>query len=225
MTPRDEGATMTRVMIVDDHSIVREGVRALLEKYHDISVVAGADNGRTALQLCHEAAPAVVLMDMNMPGMNGVEATQRIVAECPAVRVLILSMHKDKRFVAQAFRAGASGYLLKDCSSSELVQAISKVAAGGMYICSGIIGVVMDDYIKCIPDAPAQSQAPLTPRERETLQLIAEGNNAKNIAFLLKINVKTVDTHRQQIMKKLKMYSIAELTKYAIREGVTSVES
>lgn len=215
---------MIEVMIVDDHKIVREGIRMLLEKYPDISVVAEADDGRAALQLLEEKSLRVVLMDMTMPGMNGIEATQRVSADHPEVGVLILSMHKDKRFVAQAFRAGARGYLLKDCASAELIQAVRAVAGGEVYVCSGIIGVVMDDYVKRVPDMFAQTEVPLTPREREVLQLIAEGNNAKNIAYLLKINVKTVDTHRQQIMKKLKLHSIAELTKYAIREGVISMD-
>lgn len=216
---------MIRIMTVDDHNIVREGIRTLLEKYPDISVVAEADNGRSAVELVGEVTPEVVLMDMSMPGMNGIEATQRIMAEHPEAQVLILSMHKDKRFVAQAFQAGAKGYLLKDCASEELVQGLRTVAAGEMYVCSNIVSVVIDDYIRRIPESFSTSQAHLTPREREVLQLIAEGNNAKNIAFLLKINVKTVDTHRQQIMKKLKMYSVAELTKYAIREGVTSIDT
>ncbi|MBJ6800056.1 response regulator [Geomonas propionica] len=216
---------MTRVMIVDDHSIVREGIRILLEKFPDIVVVADADNGRSALEIAAQAAPGVVVMDTSMPGMNGIEATQRLGVECPSARVLILSMYKDKRFVAQAFRAGARGYLLKDCTSAELVHAVRSVAAGEIYVCSGIIGVVIDDYIKRIPDSLQQGEAALTPREREVLQLIAEGNNAKNIAFLLKINVKTVDTHRQQIMKKLKLRSVAELTKFAIREGFTSLDN
>jgi DNA-binding NarL/FixJ family response regulator len=214
---------MIKVMLVDDHSIVREGIRILLEKFPDISVLAEADNGRSALELIAQLAPDVVLMDISMPGMNGIEATQRIVADHPMVRVLMLSMHKDKRFVSQAFRAGAKGYLLKDCASAELVKAVRAVACGEVYVCSGVIEVVMDDYIKRISESFEQADAALTSREREVLQLIAEGNNAKNIAYLLKINVKTVDTHRQQIMKKLKLFSIAELTKYAIREGVASV--
>lgn len=215
---------MIRVMIVDDHSIVREGIRILLEKSEDIHVVAEADNGRSALEAAAKASPDVLLMDTSMPGMNGIEATQRLREESPSARVLILSMHKDKRFVAQAFRAGARGYLLKDCTSAELLQAVRTVAGGEIYVCSGIIGVVIDDYIRSVPDSFAQGGSTLSPREREVLQLLAEGNNAKNVAFLLKINVKTVDTHRQQIMKKLKLHSIAELTKYAIREGVTSLD-
>lgn len=211
--------------MVDDHSIVREGIRILLEKFPDVIVVAEADNGRKALELAADLAPHVVLMDMTMPGLNGIDATQRLLAACPEVRVLILSMHKDKRFVSQAFRAGARGYLLKDCASAELVQAVRQVACGEMYVCHGIIGVVMDDYVARLPESLTQPEVPLTPREREVLQLIAEGNNAKNAAYQLNINVKTVDTHRQQIMKKLKMRSVAELTKYAIREGLISMES
>ncbi|WP_026840674.1 response regulator [Citrifermentans bremense] len=216
---------MIKVMVVDDHSIVREGVRILLEQFPDLTVVAEADNGRKALELVADAAPHVVLMDLSMPGMNGIDATQRLSAGYPEVRVLILSMHKDKRFVSQAFRAGARGYLLKECASAELVQAVRRVAAGEMYVCHGIIGVVMEDYVTRLPESLMQPEIPLTPREREVLQLIAEGSNAKNVAYLLNINVKTVDTHRQQIMKKLKMRSVAELTKYAIREGLISMES
>lgn len=216
---------MIKVMVVDDHSIVREGIRILLEKLPDLCVVAEADNGRKAVELAADLAPHVVLMDMTMPGMNGIEATQRLGAEHPEARVLILSMHKDKRFVSQAFRAGAKGYLLKDCASAELVQAVRRVAAGEMYVCHGIIGVVMDDYVARLPESLTQPEILLTPREREVLQLIAEGHNAKNVAYQLNINVKTVDTHRQQIMKKLKMGSVAELTKYAIREGLISMDS
>uniref|UniRef100_C6E2Z1 Two component transcriptional regulator, LuxR family n=1 Tax=Geobacter sp. (strain M21) TaxID=443144 RepID=C6E2Z1_GEOSM len=216
---------MIKVMVVDDHSIVREGIRILLERFPDLSVVAEADNGRKASELAADLAPHVVLMDMTMPGLNGIDATQRLLAACPEVRVLILSMHKDKRFVSQAFRAGARGYLLKDCASAELVQAVRQVACGEMYVCHGIIGVVVHDYVTRLPESLTQPEVPLTPREREVLQLIAEGNNAKNAAYQLNINVKTVDTHRQQIMKKLKMRSVAELTKYAIREGLISMES
>lgn len=216
---------MIKVMVVDDHSIVREGIRILLEKFPDLCVVAEADNGRKALDLAADLAPDVVLMDMTMPGMNGIEATQRLVAGHSGIRVLILSMHKDKRFVSQAFRAGARGYLLKDCASAELVQAVRRVAAGEMYVCHNIMGVVMDDYVTRLPEALTEPESSLTPREREVLQLLVEGNNAKNVAYLLNINVKTVDTHRQQIMKKLKMRSVAELTKYAIREGLISMDS
>jgi len=216
---------MIRVMIVDDHNIVREGLRNLLEKFSDLSVIGEAEDGRSALQAIGQLAPDVILMDMSMPGMNGIEATQRVVAEYPKVRVMILSMHKDKRFVSQAFLAGARGYLLKDCGSAALAKGIRAVAAGEIHICPDIVEVVIDDYVKRSPEALLQMDAPLTSREREVLQLVAEGNNAKNIAFLLKINVKTVDTHRQQLMKKLKLFSVAELTKYAIRQGVTSMDS
>jgi DNA-binding NarL/FixJ family response regulator len=216
---------MIRVMIVDDHNIVRQGLRNMLESIPEIDVVADADSGRSALQLVEEAAPDVVLMDMSMPGMNGIEATQRIVSQYGSTRVLILSMHNDKRLVAQALKAGARGYLLKDRASQELVAGIREVAAGRRYICSELVQAMIDDYINQAPDTLQGGDSPLTPREREVLQLIAEGNNAKNIAFLLNLNVKTVDAHRQQIMKKLKLQSVAELTRYAIKEGVTSIDS
>ena len=216
---------MIRVIIVDDHNLVRMGIKSILERFPDLLVVASLDNGRSALQAAKELMPDVILMDMSMPEMNGMDATQRIATDHPKIGVVILSMHKDKRFVSQAFRAGAKGYMLKDCEPEALVKAIRTVAAGERYICPEIVEVVIDDYIKRVPDSLAQLEIALTPREREVLQLIAEGNNVKNIAFLLKINSKTVDTHRQQVMKKLKLYSIAELTKYAIREGVTCVDS
>jgi DNA-binding NarL/FixJ family response regulator len=215
---------MIKVMIVDDHNIVRQGLRNLLENVPDIDVVADADSGRSALGLVEQAAPEVILMDMSMPGMNGIEATQRIVEEFRTPHVLILSMHKDKRFVAQALKAGARGYILKDCASMELVKGIREVAAGNRYFCAGIMEVIIDDYIDLVPVSLAQARTGLTPREREVLQLIAEGHNAKNIAFLLNLSVKTVDSHRQQIMKKLNLHSVAELTKYAIVEGVTSID-
>lgn len=214
---------MIKVMIVDDHNIVRQGLRNMLQNVPDIDVVADADSGRSALGLVEQAAPDVILMDMSMPGMNGIEATQRIAEEYRTPRVLILSMHKDKRFVAQALKAGARGYILKDCALLELVKGIREVAAGKRYICAGIMETIIDDYIDQIPGGPAEPGTALTPREREVLQLIAEGHNAKSIAFLLNLNVKTVDSHRQQIMKKLKLHSVAELTKYAIKEGVTSI--
>jgi DNA-binding NarL/FixJ family response regulator len=216
---------MIRVMIVDDHNIVREGIRHLLETLPDISVVAEADSGRSALGLAQELSPDVVLMDVSMPGMNGIEATERMVAQAHKPQVLILSMHKERRFVTQAFRAGAKGYLLKDAASAELVQAIRAVSAGEVFVSAEIVQVLIEECMKQVPDSFAESEVALTPREREVLQLIAEGNNAKSIAFLLNLNVKTVDSHRQQIMKKLKLYSIAELTKYAIRQGVTTIEN
>lgn len=216
---------MIRVMIVDDHNIVREGLRNVLEKLEDITVVEDADNGRAALEAVERASPDVILMDMSMPVMNGIEATQMITTLTPHPKVVILSMHKDFRLVSQALKAGARGYILKDSGAADLLRGVRAVAQGEYYLCQPILEVVIERFVKGPPDSPGQSDATLTPREREILQLIAEGKNAKGIAFLLNLNPKTVDTHRQQIMKKLKLRSVAELTRYAIREGMTGVES
>ncbi|HJV65449.1 MAG TPA: response regulator transcription factor [Geomonas sp.] len=212
---------MIKIMIVDDHSIVREGISRLLESCcGDLAVVGTAASGEAALRLVGELAPDVVVMDVVMPGMSGIDATREIVSDHPGIRVLMLSMHKEKKTVAQALKAGAHGYLLKDRLSAELAQAIREVHAGRLYLCSDIVAVVIEDYLKRVPEA--ESEVVLSLREREILRLIAEGKNSKTIAFLLDINVKTVDTHRQRLMKKLRMRSVAELTSYAVREGITS---
>lgn len=211
-----------RLVVADDHKIVREGLRSLLEREPGIDVAAEADNGREAMKLAVELKPDVVLMDLSMPDMNGIEATRRI-AEAPGgSRVLALSMHSDKRFVVEALAAGAKGYLLKDCASEELVGAIRTVAAGETYLSPRIAGLIVSDYL----DKGSASSAPstrLTTREREVLQLFAEGKSTKEVAFLLSVSVKTIETHRVQIMRKLNIRSLAELTKYAIREGITTL--
>lgn len=215
---------MIKVMIVDDHSIVREGVSRLLERHADITVVGTAASGRAALGLADELSPEVVLMDVVMPDMNGIEATKEILKGHPGVRVLMLSMHRDRKTVSQALKSGAMGYLLKDRFSAELVQAVRALHAGQLYLCSDIVAVVIDDYLRRVPESAVELQSVLSGREREILRLIAEGKNSKTIGFLLDINVKTVDSHRQRIMKKLRLRSIAELTSYAVREGVISVD-
>lgn len=209
-----------KVLLVDDHKIVLEGLRSLLEKEPDINVVADADNGRASVLLAREFLPNVVLMDVAMPEMNGIEATRRIISEIPGTQVLALSMHSDKRFVLEALNAGAKGYILKDCAAVELVTAIRSVAANDTYLSKKITGLIVKEYIKHIPVLHSSSSSTLTPREREILQLIAEGKSTKEIAFLLDVSAKTVDTFRQQMMKKLNLYSVADLTKYAIREGL-----
>jgi len=212
------------VLIVDDHKIMREGLRALLENNESLTVVGEADNGRAAVQLAHELSPAVILMDLTMPGMNGIDATRRIVAECPGVRVLALSMHSDRRYIEEALAAGARGFLLKDCAFDELVGAIREVAADRCYLSPRIAGVVVRDYLGKRGRTDAPSVGRLTPREREVLQLIAEGKNTKEVAFSLSVSTKTVETQRIQIMRKLGTTSIAELTKFAIREGLTTLD-
>jgi len=213
------------VLIADDHKIMLAGLRSLLEKQTDFDVVGEADNGRKAVQMAQEKKPEVVVMDVSMPDLNGIEATKQIIESLPETRVIALSMHSDKRFVMGMLRAGASGYLLKDCASQELANAILQVARGKKYLSPEITGVVIGDFLlgnssEEVPTAASQ----LSPREREVLQLIAEGWSTKQIASHLYVSVKTIETHRRQIMKKLDLHSIADLTKYAIREGLTSIE-
>ena len=215
---------MIRVLLADDHNIVRDGIAHILEKEPDISVVAQAENGREAVKLAMELAPDLVLMDMGMPDMNGIEATRRIEAGVGGCNVIILSMYSDKRFVKQALAAGARGYLLKGCAGAELVSAIRAVAVNELYVCSQIVEVVVNNYVKQARGHISASNADLSPREREVLQLIAEGKNTKEIACVLEIGTKTVETYRAQLMKKLNIFNVALLTKYAVREGMTSLD-
>jgi DNA-binding NarL/FixJ family response regulator len=213
-----------RVLLADDHKIVREGLRSLLEKEPDIEVVAMADNGRMAVQLAGKLMPDVVVIDIAMPDMNGIDATRRIVGDSPEIRVLTLSMHSARRFVTEALSAGAKGYLLKDCASGDLVRAIRMVAGNETYLSPKITELIVKDYMRRLPELSSPAGCILSAREREVLQLIAEGESTKEIAFTLRVSIKTVETHRQQIMKKLNLHSIAELTRYAIREGLTPLD-
>jgi len=216
----------TRIILCDDHKIVREGLRALLAKQPGMEVIAEAEDGRSTLELVRNLKPDIVVMDVSMPDLNGIEATRQILAEAPNVRVLALSMHSDRRFVTGMLSAGASGYLLKDCAFEELTRAVRAVLSGQTYLSPGIAGVVVKDYVQRISGqaGPPTPPSTLTAREREVLQLLAEGHNTKEIAGLLNVSTKTVETHRTQIMAKLNLRSVAELTKYAIREGLTSLE-
>ncbi len=213
----------TGVLIADDHQIVRDGLRTLLEKYPDIDVVGEAEDGRTAVEMAGNLSPAVVIMDIARPDLNGIEATRRILAVNPRVKVIALSMHSDKRFISEMLKAGASGYLLKDCAFEELVTAIHAVMKDKTYLSPGIAGIVIDNYVRQSGGPEASVFSVLSDREREVLQLMAEGKTTKEIAFQLDVSIKTVETHRQNIMTKLDIHSIAELTKYAIREGLTTL--
>jgi DNA-binding NarL/FixJ family response regulator len=211
-----------KILLADDHKIVREGLRTLIEKQPGLEVIGEADSGRMALKLALDLKPDVVIMDVTMPHLNGIEATRQIHSETPSVKVIALSMHSDKRLVAGMLMAGASGYLLKeDCDSVELARAIQAVATNQIYLSPKISEVVVKDYVRQLPMAVSSPFSILTPREREVLQLLAEGKSTKEIASSLHVSVKTVETHRNKIMEKLDIHSIAELTKYAIRERLT----
>jgi DNA-binding NarL/FixJ family response regulator len=214
----------TRVIVADDHGIMREGLCALIRGLKDMEVVGEAPDGRTAARLARDLSPDLVIMDISMPDLNGIDATRQILHDNPDVKIIALSMHADKRFIAEMFKAGASGYLLKDAAFEELQRAIETVLTNRTYLCSRIAGLVVKDYAEGKPQAKPAGSSELTPRERETLQLFAEGNTTKQIAVRLHVSVKTVETHRRNIMQKLHTDSIAELTKYAIREGLTSLE-
>jgi len=213
-----------KILLADDHKMVREGLRSLIEKMEGMEVIAEADNGRMALQLAKQLLPDVAVLDIGMPGLNGVETARRIVSSSPKVRIIALSMHADRRFIVGMLKAGAAGYLLKDCAFEELAQAIHAVAANRTYLSPVLTDSVLKDYLRRVPENAYAADALLSHREREVLQLIAEGKTTKQIARDLDISVKTIETHRQQIMDKVGVRSIAELTKYAIREGLTSLE-
>jgi len=214
-----------RILVADDHRIIREGLRALIERQEDMEVVAEAGDGREAVRLVGELSPEVVVMDIGMPDLNGIEATRQIVRESPATKIIGLSMHSDRQYVGGMLEAGASGYLLKDCAFEELVGAIRTVLANQTYLSPAIANIVVQKYVRQVPSTTQSTQAHLTPREREVLQLTAEGKSTKEIARVLHVSVKTVETHRRNIMGKLGVHSVAELTKHAIREGLTSLDT
>lgn len=212
------------ILLADDHKIVRDGLRALLENQPDMKVIAEAENGRTAVQLARQKRPQVVIMDISMPDLNGIEATRQMIRELPDIKVIALSMHSDRRYILRMFRAGAVGFLLKDCAFEELVSAINTAIADQPYVSPSIAGVIIQDFVRSGSQISSSAIDVLTAREREVLQLLAEGWATKEIASHLHLSVKTVETHRRRIMEKLGLHGIAELTKYAIREGLTSLD-
>jgi len=212
------------VLLVDDHAIIREGLRSLLEKQPDMEVLADTDEGRKAVELVREKMPEVVIMDVTMAGLNGIEATRLITTEFPEVKIVALSIHSQRRFIADMLSAGAAGYILKECLFDELVQAIQTVAAGGRYLSPRIADVVVEDYVKRLSSTTDSPLSALTGREREVLQLVAEGKSTKQIALELHVSTKTIEANRRQIMEKLNVHSVAELTKCAVREGLTTLD-
>lgn len=214
-----------KVLLVDDHAIIREGLRSLLEKQPEMEVIADTDDGRKALDLVRELLPDIIIMDITMPGLNGIEATRRITAEFPTVKVIALSIHSKRRYVVDMLSAGAAGYILKECLFDELVKAIRAVAAGGRYLSPRITDVVVSDYVKRLSATADSPFEALKIREREVLQLVAEGKSTKQIALELHVSTKTIEANRRKIMEKLNIHSVAELTKYAVREGLTTLET
>jgi DNA-binding NarL/FixJ family response regulator len=214
---------VTRLLLADGHQVVRKGLGALLRERAGFEVVGEAANGREAVERTRELAPDVVIMEVAMPGLNGAGAASQIKKELPKVNVVALSMHSDGRYVSRMLKAGASAYLLKTCDVEELLRAIRIVATGGIYLSPEVTGTVVDGYVngtgQGAPEAPELSE-----RETEVLQLLAEGENSKQIGFLLHVSSRTIDSHRQRIMAKLDLHTLAQLTKYAIRAGLTSVE-
>jgi DNA-binding NarL/FixJ family response regulator len=212
-----------RVLLVDDHSLVRAGIRSLLEKMTGIEVVAEAGDGHEALELTKKHVPDVALMDISIPGLNGLEALARASKEFSKVKVIILSMHTNEEYVLQALRAGACGYLLKDAAVAELELALRAVTRGETYLSPRISKRVIVSYLEALGnERPLRED--LTPRQREIVQLIAEGKSTKEIAFLLNVSVKTVEAHRAQLMVRLGIHDVASLVRYAIRVGLVPAE-
>ncbi len=214
---------MMKILIADDHKIMRDGLRALLEKRADVTVVGEAADGHEAVALVQRLKPDVVVMDVTMPNLNGVEATRHIVAASPKVKVIGLSMNSDRRYVLAMFSAGASGYLVKNAAGEELSRAIEAVMAGQKYVSPLVCEAVVASAVSGAAVTASEATS-LSAREREVLQRLAEGATSKEIATALRVAVSTVETHRRQIAEKLGLRSVAELTKYAIREGLTSLD-
>jgi DNA-binding NarL/FixJ family response regulator len=214
-----------RVMLADDHRIVRDGLRALLEKEADFLIVGQAEDGLSAVRLVRELQPDVLITDLSMPGLNGIEAVRRIHANHPSVRIVCLSVHDERRIVLEVIEAGASGYVLKGCSFEELARSIRMVMADQIYLSHELVGIFVEQYRRRDHAAAQSPRSPLTSREREIVQLFSEGHSTNDIAERLHLSSKTVATHREHIFDKLQLASVAELTRYAIREGLSTLDA
>jgi DNA-binding NarL/FixJ family response regulator len=210
-----------RLLIGDDHTLMRQGLRKILEERSDWEVVAEAGDGRTAVRQALALQPDVAILDVGMPQLNGIDATAQIVRKLPSVHVLILSMHEDEAYITRAVRAGARGYVLKDSAGADLIDAVAAVAAGKSYFSPPVARVVLDEYVRRLADRGIEDRYDsLSEREREIFQLVAEGRSTKEVAELLSVSPATVETHRAHILQKLDIHSTAELVLYAVRRGV-----
>jgi len=215
---------MISVLVADDHAIIRDGICSLLAAIPGLKVVGQAENGRNALEMARDFQPDIVIMDISMPELNGFEAARQIREEIPGTRIIALSMYAEKRYVLGMLKAGVSGYLIKDCAFQELAEAIAVVHRGDTYLSPKIADTVRKALLDSIQETPVTVSEELTERERQVLQRMAEGAKTRDIAEELHISIKTVETYRGGIMRKLNLYSVAELTKFAIREGLTPLE-
>jgi two-component system response regulator NreC len=213
------------VVLVDDHQILRDGLRGIIDREPDMHVIGEASDGYAAIQVVRELKPDVVVMDVGMPRLDGIQATKRICAEIPGARVVVLSMHGEGQYVLEMLRAGASGYLLKDCAQDDLTRAIRAVGANLTFFSPGIADTVVESYARNNAQQNKHPLDSLTGREREVLRLLADGKSTKDIAAHFGVCVKTIEAHRRRIKDKLELRSIAELTKYAIREGLTALSA
>ncbi|HAR97220.1 MAG TPA: DNA-binding response regulator [Deltaproteobacteria bacterium] len=214
----------TRILLVEDHKIVREGFKSLLEKQPHLEVVGEAENGNQAVSLAKKLLPHVIIMDVTLPDMNGIEATRRILADLPGIKVVALSIHSDTKFVTEMLLAGARGYLVKDCAFEELVHAINAVTANRRYLSPMITDQFVETFLGQTAGDEVRVFPGLSGREREVFQLLAEGRTAKEIANDLSLSVKTVEAYRRRLMEKLGLQNVVELTKHAIKEGIVSLK-
>jgi two-component system response regulator NreC len=212
------------ILIADDHGVMREGLKVLINNQPDMEVIGEAEDGQKVVQLAKQLSPDIIVMDISMPNLNGVEAARQILEENPDIRIIALSVHSDKHFVTEMLKAGASGYVLKSCLFDEVLRAIHAVGNGDYYLSPKITDVVVDDYKYYMATANKSAEVRLTHRERQVVQLLAEGKSTKQIAVALHVSPKTVDSNRREVMNKLGIFSVAELTKFAIKEGLTSAE-
>lgn len=213
-----------RIIIVEDHKIMIDGLRSLIERESDFEVIDCVQDGRSAVEKARKLNPDLMIMDIGLPGLNGIEATRQIVRDIENIKIIALSMHSEKKFIIEMLKAGASGYLLKDCAFDELISAIRTVSGGKNYLSPSITDTVIDNALREKEMKMPSAFSLLTDRERQVLQLLAEGRTTKQAAAELYISPKTVETHRAKIMEKLGMDNLAELTKYAVREGLTSLD-